>query len=345
LIYFLVYAALLLCGFLSRGKHSLRNSLYYVCLLGLFVFVGFRYKVGCDWAGYFFIFQDASRLEWANMAEQPEAAFWAANKLLQDFEFEYPYINLIASTGFFLGLHVLAKRQPDPLSILILAFPVLILNLAMSGLRQAIAMGLLCFAYNAFVDKRLVRYILFVVLGAAFHKSAIFLLALTPFVRAEYSPKRMALAGLLALPGAYFLLTGQSFEFYAHRYVGAEAPEAAGAPFRAGLLALTGIVFWWFLDRKWKVRFVRDYKLVKLFSYMLIAMFPIALFSSVIGDRFGYYLCPIQLIILGRLPMLVQGKHSVLIAFAPYAAGALVLVVWIELSSLFEKCYLPYQMW
>jgi hypothetical protein len=343
LIYFLVYVALLICGSLSKGKPSVRNNLYYVCLLGLFIFVGFRYKVGCDWGGYLQIFNDTGRREAPDEARPTEAAFWAANKLLHYFELEYPYINVISSAAFFLGLHVLAKRQPNPLSILTLAFPILILNLAMSGIRQAIALGFLCFAYNAFVDKRLVRYILFVMLASGFHTSAMFFLALTPFVQGEYSRKRIATSGLLALPGVYYLLTTH-VEFYTRRYVGAGA-EAAGAPFRTGLLALTGIVFLWFLDRKWKAQSIQDYKLVKIFSYMLAATFPVALYSSVIGDRFGYYLTPIQLIILARLPILVQRRYSDTVAFAPYAAGALVLATWIGFSALFEICYLPYQTW
>jgi hypothetical protein len=78
---------------------------------------------------------------------------------------------------------------------------------------------------------------------------------------------------------------------------------------------------------------------------MMVATFPLSLFSSVIGDRFGYYLYPIQLIILARLPVLVERQYSTIVAFAPYAAGALFLLTWMELSSLFEQCYVPYQLW
>jgi hypothetical protein len=311
----------------------------------LFFFVGFRYRVGCDWGGYFLIFEDARRFEETSSARPAELAFWALNRLLNVFELEYPSVNVIASAAFFLGLHALAKRQPDPLSILILAFPILILNLAMSGIRQAIALGFLCFAYNAFVDSRLVRYVLFVMAASTFHTSASFFMILAPFVRGEYSRKRIAIAGLVALPGAYYMLTSQAFEFYTRRYAGTGVAEAAGAPFRTGLLALGGIVFLWLLDRKWKAQSVRDYKLVKLSSFMMVVTFPLSFFSSVIADRFGYYLNPIQLIILARLPFLVKGQDSTIIAFAPYAAGALFLLTWIELSSLFEKCYEPYQMW
>ena len=237
MIYLFVYFLLLLFGSISRRNVSFRRALYYFCLIGLFLFVGFRYDVGCDWSGYLNIFELAR-----HETRGSEVAFWYVNKLLHYFELEYPYINIVAAFVFFLGLHALAKRQPDPLSVLILAFPILILELAMSGIRQAIAVGFLCFAYNAFVDSRLLGFILFVMVATSFHSSAMVFLLLAPFMRGELSVRRVALGGLLALPGLYFFLTSATFETYSQRYIGT-ASDAAGAPLRSGLLALTGDSF------------------------------------------------------------------------------------------------------
>ena len=93
-----------------RQAETLRSSLHYLCLLGLFFFVGFRYKVGCDWAGIWsFLTRHAIHTIETTALPQNEVAFWAINKLLSDFALEYPYINVIAAWLFFLGLHVLAK--------------------------------------------------------------------------------------------------------------------------------------------------------------------------------------------------------------------------------------------
>jgi hypothetical protein len=342
--YYLVYASLLLCGLLSSGRPSNRVALYYLCLVGLFFFVGFRYKVGCDWDGYLNIFRATTRQTLANSLESEEPAFGAVNVFLHYYELEYPYVNVIASAGFFLGLNALARRQPDRLGFLILAFPILILNLAMSGIRQAIAVGLMCFAYNAFVDRRTVRYVLLVVFAAQFHHSALIFLGLAPFAWGAVSRAKIVLAGLLALPGAYFLLTSGSFDVYAQRYIGG-AVVAAGAPFRSAFLALPGVIFLLFLARKWREQSIKDYQLVSLSSYMMLAIFPLSFFSSVIGDRFGYYLYPIQLVILARLPVLVTGPYSSTAAFAPYAAEALLLLTWVEFSALYPRCYEPYTVW
>ena len=340
MIYLLVYAALLLCGFVSRRNPSLRKALYYTCLVGLFLFAAFRYEVGCDWTGYLNIFEISRHGE----TSHSEIAFWTLNRLLHYFDLDYPYINVIAAVAFFVGFHALAKRQSDPLGVLILAFPILILELAMSTVRQAIAVGFVCFAYNAFVDARLLRFVLFVIIATSFHSSAISFLLLAPFVGGELSFRRMALGGLLASPGVYYLLTSETFEAYSQLYVGT-ATDAAGAPLRSGLLALTGLAFLWFLDRKWKAQSIRDYSLVKLSSYIMVAIFPLSIYSSVMGDRIAFYLYPIQLIVLARLPLLVPGPYSIAISFAPYAVGTLFLLIWTQLSSLFQQCYLPYQVW
>ena len=77
----------------------------------------------------------------------------------------------------------------------------------------------------------------------------------------------------------------------------------------------------WFLELP--ARFadwsIRDYKLVSFASIITIAVFPVSLISSVIGDRFGYYLVPIQLVFLARLPFLALGGP--IVALVPYIAG------------------------
>ena len=192
---------------------------------------------------------------------------------------------------------------------------------------------------------QLVRYVLFVTVAYTFHRSAAAFLLLAPFVNGEFSPWRVALGGLLALPGLYYLTSSETFVAYSQAYFGTTT-EAFGAPYRTALLALTGIAFLWFLDRKWKALYIRDYKLVKLASYLMVAVFPFTFLSSVGGDRYGYYLALIQLTILARLPFLIkQEEYSTIFAFVPYAVGGVFLLTWISLSSIFAICYIPYQMW
>ena len=72
------------------------------------------------------------------------------------------------------------------------------------------------------------------------------------------------------------------------------------------------------------------------------AMLPV---SSVIGDRLGYYLLPIQAMIFARAPFLRTGLNRNFVILAPYLGFLLFFGVWTTLSHHFSACYLPYQTW
>src|SRR5690606_32628262 len=128
-----------------------------------------------------------------------------------------------------LGVHTLAKKQPDPLSFLILLYPVLILNMPMSGIRQGAAIGLICMAFAAMIANRPVKFVALTIVAAALHASAALFLLMAPFARGEFSIKRVVAAILIGAPASVLLLSGEA-EFAASRYVGAGA-EAFGAVF------------------------------------------------------------------------------------------------------------------
>jgi hypothetical protein len=328
-----------------------RKAIYAIALIFLFVFVAFRYEVGCDWNGYALLFDNARYSTIGDSLQGREPAFSIINYLLNYYDFDYPYINVISAVFFFTGFCALALRQPDPLGFLILAFPVLIINLSMSGIRQAMALGIICIAYNAFVDRKLIRYVALVMFAVTFHSSAVVFLVLAPFIGRERSfLLNIAMAAVLAYVGTFFY--HEMFGMYSARYVDVDSEQymgsqaqAAGAVYRCGLLALTAAAFILFLNDRWKDTCPHDHMLVWIGSYFMLVVLPISLFSSVIGDRFGYYLNPIQLIILARLPVLFRTRNPIGLGTVPYAVSAIVLGTWAYASDLFQLCYIPYKFW
>ena len=254
MIYYFVYGSLLLCGVISSDHRDVRRFFYVVWLFVLFIFSGFRLEVGCDWDGYKNIFEKLRYTDVIDAAQLREPLFQLANVLLHRFDLDYAYINVICSFIFFIGMHRLAKREPDPYGILVLAFPVLIINMPMSGIRQAAAVGIMCFAYNAFNDSRLIRFVFFVIVATGLHASAVIFLTLAPFVNGELTRQRIVIAGMITLPVATrFILTLDSFREYSDNYASAGSVIAGGAPFRTGLLALTGAWFLWRFRREWQI--------------------------------------------------------------------------------------------
>ncbi|MBJ7533227.1 EpsG family protein [Rhodomicrobium vannielii ATCC 17100] len=343
MIYVASYAALLLAGFLSFKSVQLRRALFPIVALFLFLFVAFRYEVGCDWSGYQNNYLSAQYLTVEDAVSGQEPGYWLLLTQLHSFGFEYPYLNVLMAMLFFWGLTRLAVREPNPLAILILAFPVLVINLPMSGIRQGAAVGMICLALNAFRSRQPITYVALVVFASLFHTSALAFLALAPFVKFRVTRATLILSGILVLPSALFLLTDK-VAFYSDRYVDTGV-DAAGAIYRTGMLAVVGGYFLLVLRRAYLERFPADYKLALIGAWTMLGTLALLPVSSVISDRFGYYVAPIQLMIMARTPYLIRGRSRLFLSAAPYAALGVVLVVWTSFSDLFKQCYVPYQTW
>jgi hypothetical protein len=201
-----------------------------------------------------------------------------------------------------------------------------------------------CLAFVAFHDRKLVRYLVMVAAAALCHTSAIIFLALAPFVRLRLTRVTVAIAVALVLPGMYSIFA-ESAEFYTDRYIGTGI-DAAGGLYRAAMLAVVGVFFLLALRRVFKERFPADYQLTLIGAWIMLGTLAILPLSTVMSDRFGYYVTPIQLMILAQLPQLVpSGPQRLLIRTAPYVALGIVLVIWTTHSTLFHQCFLPYQTW
>ena len=337
-----IFISLLRFSFVGRGLA--RIQIYYPVLLGLFLFSAFRYQVGCDWFGYYYQYFRASGFDWSTLTSIREPIWWAILFWINDTGLPYPVANVVSSAVFFVGIHVLARRQPDPLGFLILLFPILIINMPMSGIRQGAAIGIICIAFTSFIDRRPLRFALWVVLATGFHASALIFMLLLPVATGRFTQGRLILAAILAAPGIYFLASSEAAELATSRYIDTGI-DAAGAAFRVGILGLSALYFFYFVQRKWLLAWPRDYSLASIGAIGMALILLLVPISTVIGDRFGYYLIPIQAMIFARLPYLPFRKNARWHSTLPYLGLLFVFAVWSQLSEQFQRCYIPYQTW
>ncbi|WP_370402027.1 EpsG family protein [Sulfitobacter sp. JB4-11] len=313
-------------------------------LFGLFLFSAFRWQVGCDWSGYYNQYLLAGQRGWDVILSGNEIIWWSILKSLHVLGLPYPWANVFSSAVFFAGIATLARRQPDPLAFVVLLFPILIVNMPMSGIRQGAAIGLFCIALCAFMDRRMLHFVFWIILGAGFHTSVLLFLLITPLASGTFNRNRIAVAVLLALPGAYLLATGDAASEATARYI-VGSREAFGAAFRVALVLLTGALYVLALRRAWGHQFPKDYHLVTMGALAMLAIGLLLPLSTIIADRLTYYLVPVQTMIFARLPFLQTGRLRQFYTIGPYIALALLFTVWTLLSSHFQNCYLPYNSW
>ena len=344
MFYYLTFGALLLSKYLGGYGKELRLFFYWLGLLTLFIISAFRYEVGCDWGNYEQLFQADFLQEIGGLSGSVatgEFAYVGLIIALNELGFSYTYLNFFTSLIFFYGIHKLAIKQPNPLSFLVLAFPFLIINLPMSGIRQAAAIGFICLAIIAFNERKVFKYSLFILFGTLFHSSAIIFFILTPFIKRKFSLKNILLFSFLIIPFIIFLSNSIAATYMVMRYLEIDI-EAAGAIYRLSLVAATGTLFLLFLSKKWKSLYPQDHKITLIGSWGMVLCLCLIPISTVIADRVGYYLLPFQLMVLSRLYYL-PGRYRQVLYIAPFIIFTFVFLVWSNLSTHFLSCYLPYQ--
>jgi hypothetical protein len=333
-----------LCFKFQPKSHKSFIQIYYFTLFGLFLFSAFRFGVGCDWIAYQKMFDNAKGIDWLFIQKVRDPLFWTLLRWANNMDLSYPFINIISSAIFFIGVHILARRQPNPLSFLVLMFPILIINMPMSAIRQGAAIGLICIALVAIIDKRPIHFLLWGFLAAGFHTSALAIIALLPFATGRFNYTRFVIAALLACLVLIILFYSGSAERASSVYIGTHR-EAYGAPYRIGMLTLSALYFLLFVKKKWQQTFPQDYNIVILGVIGMILIVFLVPVSTIISDRYGYYLIPLQAMIFARLPYLRFKSNQWLYCVLPYLGLFITFIIWTQISYHFNACYIPYDSW
>lgn len=308
--------------------------------------IGFRYKIGADWEPYRIIFWEMrfSSLEAAVTRSDP--AFGLLNWIVRRAGLDLWAVNLVCGAVFMIGLYHFARRQASPWLVMAAAVPYLIIVVGMGYNRQATALGFVLLALNAIQNRSFAWFLGYMLIAATFHRSALLLL---PIVALSYSHNRLltALLAILTTGLGYFFIVAPEVDTYISRYSGAEqgAIESQGTVVRILMNVVPAMLFFGFRSRFPAhgdyTKVWRNFAFLALGSLAALAYFG----NNTAIDRLSIYLTPLQLFVLGNLPIVLRGRHgsSRLISALIVAYAVLIQIVWLLLASN-AKFWLPYRL-
>lgn len=343
LVYWLLFLVLAGGALLARSDTDRRSALLFVALAALptILMIGLRWEVGPDWPAYVDIYKYTSLYPLGQSLAHADPGYFTTMWILHWFDAPFWVLNLVCGTVFVAGLTAFARRQPNPWLAFLVAFPYLVIVVAMSGNRQSMALGLMFFALNAFERERLIKFTALILLAGTFHGSVLLVL---PFGLLSYSRNGLMSVILLLLAAvlAYYL-SRDAFTIYANRYTQVRI-QSTGVAYR---LAMNGLAAGIFLIYHRRFAFSEHQgKLWRNMSLATLALVPALLIipSSTAIDRFLLYLFPLQFVILSRVPFaLGQDKRSdIQLTIGVVAYAALVQAVFLVFGK-FAQAYIPYQ--
>ena len=330
---------------LTAGTRHAQRVMLGLLVFLMVLFVGSRREVGCDFWGYSERFElydlFVSLGQGGELLQRSEPGFALVNLAVIHLGLPYFWINVACAIIFFACFYVFAGRRERPVAMLALAFPILIVQLAMSGLRQATATALLMLAFHAFSRRQRVMMAFWIILASTFHASALMFMPLVFLIGRNINLATLAVGTLVALP-AVALFAGDRVDVYQDRY-GEGDVVSFGAVFRTGLIVITAVMFELYSD-SFRRLYPQDYPLMRLFSIFAFGLAIVTVVSSIAAHRIGFYLMPVHILTLVRLPLAMSHgrRPDPLIAAMPFIAYGAYIVVWFATSKHARLCYTPY---
>ncbi|MEW9920329.1 EpsG family protein [Marimonas sp. MJW-29] len=342
LVYIGVYF-LLSWAALTVKEQSQRFWLIFFSIFLLW-FMGARNEVGCDWSGYYHrflitpLYQSLGDL----FSDFDEPGFWLLTKFVRENDLSYMWLNMFATIIIVSCLLRFCRAHRDGLLILALLFPVVIVQLSMSGIRQGLAVGFITVASVSWMRGSKLWTAIWILVAAQFHTSALMFLPIAPLAGRKVTGIALFGSALILGPVAVMLL-GDRFETYSDRYLESDDITSGGALIRYVLVLMPALFFLKYREKLGN-SFSDSFQLMRLTTALTFSLIPVAFFSSILLHRVIYYVMPLSIVTfaaLGRVafPRLNRG----IVLFLPVLLYGSYTTIWFLTSRHADICYLPYK--
>lgn len=324
----------------DTGSSSLTPSWVLVGVL-LALLVGYRYEVGGDWFTYIGYSQYVTYATLSEVFTLPDPGFMLLNWLALEIGWGNIGVNVFGGIIFSVGIISFCRSLPRPWLGLAVAVPYLVVVVGMGYARQGIALSLAMLGLLALQRGSILRFFIWVLLGATFHKTAVMLLPIAAL--ASPTNRFWSIVWVLIITVlAYFELLADSIDSLYKNYIVAQF-QSQGAFIRLLMIVLPAALL---LTKPFPLRPAEMalWRLMALISFALfIALFVIS--SSTVVDRIALYMLPLQIVVFSYLPEAwaphnkVYQRRIVLFILMYYTV---VLAVWLFFAS-HSQYWLPYR--
>lgn len=337
-----VYFALLLAPLawaLARPWPRWDGPAAVAIIVSLTLFIGLRREVGGDWDSYALMFWRGARQSLPVSLGLSDPGYMAVGRLAAAVGLNVAALNLLAALVFAIGLVDFCRRQASPPLALLIALPVLVLVVAMGFTRQSMALGMVMAAFSQAQMDRRRGAILFLAVAPLFHWSAVIAWPLAAGLWAgRFPPVRISIGIGLMLAGAALLLVAYGPAWVQHQ---AQVTVAGGSLLRAAptlaAVVVAALVHGRLALRPGEAILLQYLSGLAAFTVVLAAMSP------TLGDRFGFYTVPLQMLVFPAMLALFTNPRVRLLVTAGLCFGYVVLMGgWLILTP-YRACWSPYR--
>ncbi|MDG1286921.1 MAG: EpsG family protein [Rickettsiales bacterium] len=330
-------------GYNSQSMRASSGIALYWRFIGflLMVLIGFRYEVGGDWSTYMEYLERVRYLSFFEAMQIEDPGYIVFNVLSAKLGLGIAGVNSLCAIIVVTGLFAFLRTLPRPWLGLVCAIPYLVIVVGMGYTRQSVALGLVMLGMVAIKRSDYRKFVFWVLLGVAFHKTAVLLLPMAALISTQSRIQKIGIVALASIVSFNLFLADQTDYLY-DTYIDNQDMSSEGALVRLLINAIPGAIFL-VLSRRFKMTLAERtfWKHLSWLSLLMLVLLFVTGFSTAL-DRMALYLIPLQLLVFAHFPEAVKGNRGgVILAVILYYA--VILIVWLNFAA-HAKYWLPYQL-
>lgn len=330
---------------LARGRLPARHARWAwgFVALSLAIVMGFRHQVGGDWWTYLRQFEDLENVFFRDLFDiAKDPGYTLLAWLVGQVGGGIHLLNFLCALPLAFGTILLGRRQPWPTLALLAAVPYLLIVVGMGYTRQSAAIGFAMLGLVALGNRRQRVFVVWILVAAAFHKSAVLLLPIAALAATNHRAWTYFWIGIVTCIGAWVFLS-ESADTLVHNYVMSDyADESQGAATRVLMNAVPSLLA--VIFRRSLFPDPAERKLWVWMAVISLLCLPLLPVSATGVDRMALYFIPLQLVVFARLPRAVkETRWRTLVVVGIIAYYASVQFVWLNFAS-HAFAWLPYRL-
>lgn len=339
--YFVWFLVATLALPLNFGKFKI--LLFYALYLFLIIFTGLRFQVGGDWLNYEYKFNQynyVTNLDDFLLLSEP--AYGLLNFLslkigLQD----TILVNFICALLFFLCLMNLSKKLNSYFFPVFLCTAYTIIVVATGYTRQSVAIGFSLLGFYALLEKKSLKFLLFIFIGSLFHSSIIVLFLFFPFAwKYNYFHKKIIFfsylfSAIIASTGLLYYSTQNDLSSYT------DGEMTSSGVYMRLIMHIIPMVFYIYYRPMFK-RELKNYKLLDFLFLIIVYQFFLAAFFSTLVDRLNLFLVFFDIFILTYIYLHKSKNTQFLLWLSILISHSVVLTIWLLYGKWTAVFWIPY---
>ena len=321
-----------------RLNVSKKNLAWWLCAVWFVIVIGLRDRVGGDWVHYQDSYNYIARSSFMDALKYGDPGYFGLEWLVSHWGGNIYVVNTFCAAIVMAGVVVFARAQPLPWLALFVAVPYLIVVVAMGYTRQSAALGLALIGMAALGHSRILKFVIWVLLGALFHKSAVLLLPIAALATTKHRVWSWFWVATTSIAAAILLVLDDT-DTLRRNYIDVDQGSQGGL-IRVLMDAVPAVLF---LAQGHRFRLTAEARKLWLWMSMFsLACIPLVMISSTATDRVALYFLPIQMYVFAHLPRLattIRVRTFIVLGVVVYYIA--VMYVWLNYAQS-AKWWVPY---